>query len=153
MNSLITSNYTVTYTLNNCSSSIESAEVTVTEQPVLSTENQGICEGESVVLTAIPSVLGGQYLWLPNNETSETITVSPNNTTTYEVMYTINGCQTDLEPIIVSVDAMPITTFDVNVTSGCAPLNVVFTNTTPNTSGCTWSINNGSTFRGCTNMS
>ena len=153
VNPLVTSNYTVTYTLNNCSSSIESAEVTVTEQPVLSTENQGICEGESVVLTAIPSVLGGQYLWLPNNETSETITVSPNTTTTYEVMYTINGCQTDLEPIIVSVDAMPITTFDVNVTSGCAPLNVVFTNTTSNTSGCTWSINDGSTFSGCENMS
>ena len=153
VNPLVTSNYTVTYTLNNCSSSIESAEVTVTEQPVLLTENQGICEGESVVLNAIPSVLGGQYLWLPNNETSETMTVSPTTTTTYQVMYTINGCQTDLEPIIVSVDAMPITTFDVNVTSGCAPLNVMFTNTTPNTSGCTWTINDGSTFSGCANTS
>ena len=153
VNPLVTSNYTVTYTLNNCSSSLESAQVTVTEQPALSTENQGICEGESIVLTATPSVMGGQYLWLPNNEVTETINVSPDTTTTYQVIYDINGCQSDLESITVSVDAMPITTFDVNVTSGCAPLNVVFTNTTPNSSECTWSINNGSTFSGCTNTS
>ena len=68
-------------------------------------------------------------------------------------MYEINGCETDYETITVTVDAMPITTFDVNVTSGCPPLNVVFTNTTDNTLGCTWSINNGTSFDGCANTS
>ena len=149
-----TSNYTVSYELNNCLSSMETAVVTVTEQPLLSTsEDQGICEGDSVSLLANPSVLGGNFTWLPGNETSASIVVSPNITTEYQVMYEINGCETDYETINVSVDAMPITTFDVNVTSGCPPLNVVFTNTTDNTTNCNWTINNGTTFDGCANSS
>ena len=149
----ITSNYTVSYSVNNCSSSIENAIVSVTEQPVLSVQDQGICEGENIVLSAIPSIAGGQFLWLPSNQTSETISVSPNTTTIYQVIYDVNGCQTELESILVSVDAMPLTTFDVNVTSGCAPLNVTFTNTTPNAYDCNWSLDNGTTFSGCTNTS
>lgn len=153
VNPVFTSNYTVSYELNDCISSTETATVTVTEQPVLSFSDQGICEGESVSLSAIPSVLGGNYIWLPGNETSPSISVNPTLTTDYEVMYEVNGCQTDYETITVTVDPMPITTFDVNVTSGCPPLNVVFTNTTDNTLGCNWIINNGSSFDGCTNSS
>ena len=146
-----TSNYTVSYEINDCLSSIETAIVTVTEQPILSVIDQGICEGESISISANPSVLGGNYLWLPGNETSASITVNPNVTTDYQVMYELNGCETDYEILTVTVDPMPIATFDVNITSGCPPLNVVFTNTTDNTSGCTWTINNGSFFNGCTN--
>lgn len=153
VNPIFTSNYTVSYELNNCSSSIETAIVTVTEQPILSFTDQGICEGDSVSLVVSPSVLGGNFIWLPGNETSASITVTPDVTTDYQVMYEVNGCETDYETITVSVDPMPITTFDVNVTSGCPPLNVVFTNTTDNTSGCTWNIDNGTSFDGCTNSS
>ena len=150
---LISSNYSVSYELNNCSSSVVNALVTVTEQPQLSYENQGICEGESTSITVTPSVCGGEYLWLPGNQITQSITVSPILTTEYQVMYQINGCQTDYETITVFVDAMPQTTFDVNVTSGCPPLNVVFTNTTDNTLGCVWSIASESTFTGCENTS
>ena len=153
VNPSFTSNYTVSYELNDCMSSTETALVTVTEQPVLSFSDQGICEGESISLSATPSVLGGNYIWLPGNETSASISVNPTVTTDYQVLYEVNGCETDYETITVTVDPMPITTFDVNVTSGCPPLNVVFTNTTDNTLGCTWIINNGSSFDGCTNSS
>ena len=153
VNPNFTSNYTVSYELNNCLSSMETAVVTVTEQPVLSLTDQGICEGESVSLFANPSVLGGNFIWLPGNETTASINVTPEVSTEYQVMYEINGCETDYETITVTVDAMPITTFDVNVTSGCPPLNVVFTNTTDNTLGCTWTINNGTSFDGCANTS
>ncbi len=153
VNPMFSSNYTVSYELNDCVSSIETALVTVTEQPVLSFSDQGICEGESISLSATPSALGGSYTWLPGNETSASINVSPTVTSDYQVMYELNGCETDYETITVIVDPMPVTTFDVNVTSGCPPLNVVFTNTTDNASGCTWTINNGSSFDGCTNSS
>lgn len=150
---LISTNYAVSYELNNCSSSLVYALVTVTEQPELSYVNEGICEGETISISVSPSVPGGEFIWLPGNETTQSITVSPIVTTEYQVMYQINGCQTDYETLTVSVDAMPQASFDVNMTTGCAPLNIVFTNTTGNTTGCLWSIDNGSTLTGCQNTS
>ena len=44
-------------------------------------------------LTATPSIGGGTYLWNPGGETSQTISVSPSATTTYNVLYTLNGCE------------------------------------------------------------
>lgn len=148
-----TANYSVSYEVNNCSSTTEVALVTVIEQPTLTYTNQGICEGDTISLSVVPSLSGGTYLWLPSNETTPTITIFPEVTSQYQVVYEINGCQSDYETIIVTVDAMPQTTFDVNVTSGCPPLNVIFTNTTSNTSNCYWTINNGTTFNGCSNTS
>ncbi|MBL7939640.1 MAG: hypothetical protein JNL43_09795 [Flavobacteriales bacterium] len=60
-----------------------------------------ICAGESTTLNAISS--GSTYLWTPGGETTSSIAVSPEETTTYMVEVTDTGCSaTDI--MIVNVD-------------------------------------------------
>jgi gliding motility-associated-like protein len=101
-----TTNYTVTYSLNGCQST-NSSEVTVTPAPTVDvTDNVEICQYSQVTLTATPSLLNGTYSWLSppaNNETTKSITVSPNSTTKYFVTYDLNGCTaTDSGTVIVT---------------------------------------------------
>jgi gliding motility-associated-like protein len=101
-----TTNYTVTYSLNGCQST-NSSEVTVTPAPTVDvTDNVEICQYSPVNLTATPSLPNGTYSWLSppaNNETTKSITVSPNSTTKYFVTYNLNGCTaTDSGTVIVT---------------------------------------------------
>jgi gliding motility-associated-like protein len=66
------------------------------------------CPGEEITLTAVPS--GGAppytYLWLPNGETTQSITISPAATTTYSVSVTddcLNETATDNFEVIVPI--------------------------------------------------
>ncbi|RCW90763.1 Ig-like domain-containing protein [Winogradskyella arenosi] len=89
--------YSVEVSNGNCSST---AEVNVTVNPapeLILTEDQLISEGTSVTL----NVGGGEtYLW-STGETSNTITVTPNTTTTYTVNATgPNGCTSSAQVTI-----------------------------------------------------
>ncbi len=88
----ITTTYTVTYSNGNCSSAPATGVVTVSASPTLSVNSSTICPGASATLTATASPSGGTYLWSPNGETTQTISVSPATTTTYSVSYNLNGC-------------------------------------------------------------
>jgi hypothetical protein len=63
--------------------------------------DQVICPGNSVVLDA--GVPGASYEWTPDNgEFTQSITVSPTNSTTYAVIVSVNGCSgTDQVTIVV----------------------------------------------------
>jgi gliding motility-associated-like protein len=87
-----TTTYTVTYSNGSCSSAPASGVVTVSASPTLSVNSSTICPGSSAILTATASPIGGTYLWSPNGETTQTISVSPASTTTYSVAYNLNGC-------------------------------------------------------------
>ncbi|MEM6398512.1 MAG: proprotein convertase P-domain-containing protein [Bacteroidota bacterium] len=63
-----------------------------------------ICAGQSLVLAAQGTV--GTYLW-STNETTETINVSPTDTTTYNLVTTANGC-TDTAQVVVAVNTPTI---------------------------------------------
>jgi len=97
--------YTVTATLNGCTNS-DSVTVVVLE-PDSVTANAGddvsICEGESVTLTATG---GTDYLW-STGETSASIQVSPDVTTTYIVTVS-KGSQFDTDLVTVYVNDLPI---------------------------------------------
>ena len=147
------SNYSVTYELNNCISPSVSATVIVTDQPYLTYSDTGICIGETISLTATPSVSGGIFSWTPGNYTTETVTVTPNSTTDYQVTYDLNGCLAELATVTVIVDTIPIATFDVSATTGCPPMNVVFTNTTDNSFDCNWDINGVTNITECSDFS
>lgn len=96
--------YSVTVTdWNGCSAS-DNVEITVNPSPTASvTENQSICQNESVTLTASG---GAQYIW-SNNETSASITVSPWQTTTYYVNVGTNNCF-DNAQVVVTVNQNPM---------------------------------------------
>ena len=61
--------------------------------PSISLNAETICVGDLVTLTASPSILGGTYLW-STGETTPSINVSPNTTTSYSCDYDLNGCLT-----------------------------------------------------------
>ncbi len=100
------SEYTVQYTLNGCLAEATSL-VTVNPVPELTINNETICQGESVLLTATSNLLGGTYLW-GNNSSDQSINVTPGSTTSYSVLYTLDGCQVTASTT-VNVNPIPIT--------------------------------------------
>ncbi len=145
-----TTTYSVTYTLNGCTSQSATGTVTVNQIPTVSVNNPVICIGESATLTASPSTAGGTYVWSPNGETTNAITVTPIATSSYSVTYTLNGCTSQSATGTVTVNPLPTVSFSGDQLTGCAPLTVNFASTGGNPSNCSWSMGNGQTVSGCT---
>jgi large repetitive protein len=125
-----TSTYTLTVTdANGCTAS---AAVTVTTSGainVIITGADSFCVGDSTVLTAMVSGGSGvyTYLWLPGNSTTNYITAYPTSTTVYSVEVN-SGCGSGFvtATFTVTVFPLPVTSFEANPYSGCAPLCVQF---------------------------
>lgn len=93
--------------------------------------NESICQGGTAILTATPSVAGGTYTWVPGGENTSTISVSPNTTTSYTVMYTLSGCTTtgvstvsvnsNLSLVAASASVCPAQTTTLTVSGGAEP--------------------------------
>ncbi|NBP05618.1 MAG: hypothetical protein EBV15_05260, partial [Bacteroidetes bacterium] len=124
-----TSNYSLIYSVNGCSSSPVSATVTIIPVPEISVQDVSICEGETATLTAVPDLLGGTYLWSPNPLTTSSISIAPLATTTYSVIYSLNGCSSVSESAQVIVNSIPSVSFDASSLTGCAPANISLWNT------------------------
>ena len=75
--------------------------LTTPPPPTVSVNSTNVCAGQSITLTATPSVAGGTYLW-SNGAITPTITVNPNTTTTYTVTYTNNGIATGSGTVTVN---------------------------------------------------
>ncbi|MDB3905574.1 gliding motility-associated C-terminal domain-containing protein, partial [Crocinitomicaceae bacterium] len=150
---IITTSYSVVYELNNCVSPEVNALVTVTDQPSISVSDIGLCIGETISITATPSVPGGLFTWMPGDYNTETITITPSSTMDYLVNYDLNGCLAETQTVTVTVDTVPEVTFDVNSTSGCSPMNVVFTNTTNNSFDCVWDVDGLASIDECSDFS
>lgn len=115
-NNLTAGNYTVSVTdANSC---VLSSNLTITDNSSLSVSlnSVSICEGESANLTAIPSTDGGTYLWSSNNQTTQSILVSPATSTSYTVTYSLNGC-TASATATVDVSPFPIASVTVSDTT------------------------------------
>ncbi|MEM8584256.1 MAG: proprotein convertase P-domain-containing protein [Bacteroidota bacterium] len=96
--------YVATTGIGNCLQA-DTLEVFVLPQVAASLgPDTTICAGESLVLTAQGTP--GDYLW-STNENTESISVSPADTTTYSLVTTANGC-TDTAEIVVSINAPAI---------------------------------------------
>jgi hypothetical protein len=138
-------NYGVTYTLNGCSatSSSTTGNVVVNPIPTVTVPTPAaICAGQQATLTATPSALGGTFLWSvnANNATSASINVSPTATTTYSVVYTLNGCASAPTSVTVTVNPIPVIT--INDTIICGGLSVLLNpSVTPTGGTYLWSAN------------
>jgi gliding motility-associated-like protein len=134
----------------NCASSNPvSLQLVVQPIPTIDVSPISICAGASGTLVAVVDLPGGTFLWTPTSATSASINVAPTTSTTYAVVYTLNGCSNS-DSVLVSVDPLPSVSFVADTLIGCAPLSVNFTSTTngdPNS--CTWALSNGQTLSGC----
>ncbi|MDQ3191559.1 MAG: PKD domain-containing protein [Bacteroidota bacterium] len=143
-----TTSYSVVYTLNGCSSNTESGTVTVNPIPTITVNNETICDGQSAILIATPlPATGGTYLW-NNGATTQSITVSPVATTSYSVVYTLNGCSSNSESGVVTVN--PIPTVTVNNETICDGQSIILTSTPMPYAGGTYLWDNGETTQSIT---
>jgi len=131
---------------------VNTDQVVVTVNPI-PTVNAGnditICNGESVTLTATGA---NTYIWT-NGVTNGISFTPPSGSTTYTVTgTTIAGC-TDSDDVTVTVLTNLPVTFVPDVTTGCAPLTVSFTNTTVGGIDCYWSMGDGTFINDCGNVS
>jgi gliding motility-associated-like protein len=139
----ISTNYTVTYTLNNCTSPAAQAQVTVNPIPVVSLSSATICEADPVTLTATPNLLGGSYTWGPNGIAGgANQTFTPLQDTTLTVIYTLNNCPSLPATSTVTVHPLPVVTFSANPLEGCAPLAVTLTADDATNATYSWSTSN-----------
>lgn len=99
-----TATYTVTGVDANGCENTDNVEVVVNELPVVNAgEDQEICIGEQVTLTAIGATT---YSW--NNSVQNGVSFSPTSTTTYTVVGSnANGCESTDE-VMVIVNPLPI---------------------------------------------
>ncbi len=77
--------------------------------PSISATGGTICAGENIVLSASGSPSGGTYSWDNGAGTNATATVSPGDTTTFTVTYTLNGCNASAS---TTVFVNPLPTID-----------------------------------------
>ena len=122
--------YTVTYAIGTCASDPVSAEVTEVAPPSITgisfTETSGLfsddgimCAGlDNVTLTASASTGTGSYLWSQGG-TNNSITVSPNSTTSYSVTYTDGGCESAPFSATVTVNNLPSNNYTSTITNAC----------------------------------
>ena len=103
-----TTSYSLVFTSSNgCVSPSVSADIVVKPNPIISVGNDTICIGSSTTLTSSVDLTGGTYTWSPLPSTSNSITVTPNITTNYTVIYNLQGC-TDTATAQVWVNPIPV---------------------------------------------
>jgi gliding motility-associated-like protein len=102
-----TTNYTVTYSLGGCTPAIANATITVNPAPTLTVNSLTLCSGVAGTLTAVPSQIGGTFLW-STNETTDAISVTPTVTTSYTVTYSLGGCTPATATATVTVNPTPV---------------------------------------------
>ncbi|CAN5912326.1 hypothetical protein BH11BAC7_BH11BAC7_14340 [soil metagenome] len=146
---IVTTTYSVFVTdANGCVSANQT--VTVTVNPPLTVQAMPgitVCANTIVNLTAVGNGGSGTYTytWLPTLQSGNSVNTNVVVTTTYTVVLTDNcGTAPDSSTITVTVNPQPIVFIAAtNATSGCLPLCVDFTNTTPNTASILWTFGNG----------
>lgn len=133
--------YTVIGTLAGCSST-STTNITVNMLPIITVASQTICEGQIATITANGATT---YSW-SNGSTTNPLIVNSTSSSTYTVTGTNNGCSSSVS-VAVTVAASPNIIFNSNLTSGCAPLCIQFSDLTTIISGAIsswdWSFNDG----------
>ncbi len=131
--------YTVTST-NACGTATASITIVLQEPPVAAIEGDTlICPGTALELTAIG---GDTYLW-DNGSTDQSIQVDTPGT--YSVLVS-NACGSDAAMITVAMGEDIVAAFDVDVSTGMAPLGMLFLNlSVPDDADFAWDMGDGFT--------
>lgn len=140
--------YTVTATLAGCSSTDDvtidgSGSIFLNAGPDVS-----VCEGESVTLTGT-NPDGATLVW--DLGVTDGIAFTPSlGTTTYTLTGTAGTC-IETDDVDVTVHPLPNPSISADITTGCAPLTVNFSDVGGGVSGtvCSWSFGDGSSSSAC----
>ena len=125
--------YTVVVTdANGCTSTVTATVTQPTDVTLSAVTTAGsVCAGTGTQLTSAGAggTPGYTYSWMPGPLAGSTQNVVPAATTTYTVYVAdANGC-VDSATVLVVVNPVPVAILFGDVTSGCAPLCVNFTDT------------------------
>ena len=136
----------------NCFDAVNNADlISIDPAPVVVVPADFVsCENDIITLTATGAAT---YQW--DNNAVNGVAFVPLTTTTYTVIGTdANGCQ-DATEITVTVEPLPIVSFEADVVSGCEPLTVVFTNSSvgTNLADCQWTFGDGGSGSSCDTIS
>ncbi|WP_341901592.1 Ig-like domain-containing protein [Fluviicola taffensis] len=157
----ISGSVTVIPTLNGCIGSSVTFTIGVSNNP---SANAGVDIGlciNSLTGNQIgsASVVGNTYLWNPATNLSNAAISNPtvNTTTAGTTQYTVTvtnalGCQST-DVVSVTINPLPIVSFNSPVASGCAPVSISFTNASANSVNCVWTFEGGGTQVGCGSVS
>ena len=143
--------YTLTETVNGCSSAPDSLSVIIYALPPAPNagSNSPVCVGDSLFLTAA-NITGATYAWTDPAGFSSTDqnpvipNVSLSDANTYTVSATTNGCTGPGSSVVVTISSRPLASF-TSTAPQCAGSPVDFTNTGSTGGGFTFSWNFGST--------
>jgi gliding motility-associated-like protein len=155
--------YQIIYTVNGCSDTASTNIIVKLIPTVTAWANfDTICPGNSSELYSIglPGISNGQtgtYAWTPSATLSvsvgDTVTATPLSTTTYNVIYTLNGCPSTPASVVITLATAPQVAIVNNPTGsicigGCVVLSAVPSATLVIPSGYVW--NTGATTQSIT---
>ena len=156
VNPIFPTTYTITVTDANGCTAIYTVPISVNTPLSLTVSGQtSVCPGSNITLVAHATGGDGNYnfVWLPGNQTTQTVSFNPTKDTVITIELT-DGCGSTMQTIVipVSVNPTPLISFSADITSGCKPLCIQFSDLTTNLnrSGIqrVWSFGNGDTLSG-----
>ena len=141
--------YSATITLNGCTSAPATTDAIIRPTPVITVSaNSPVCEGIDLNLTA-SNISGATYTWTgPNVFTSSLFNPTINNATaqnsgTYAVTATLNGCTSPAASVIITVNPIPSTPVASNDAPVCAGKNINLTASSISGATYSWTGPNG----------
>ncbi|UKN01467.1 PKD domain-containing protein [Paracrocinitomix mangrovi] len=155
----VAGNYTITLIVDGfCGPDTATADIIVHPFPIadFTANPTSGCVNFDVNITN-NSTLGGTYNWIFNGATPGTSNLYSPPTLNYAtagsydivLQVNVNGCIAN-DTVAIIANPLPIPSFTVTPNNGCTPLDVSFTNTSPNNPGDVfdWDLGNGNTFNG-----
>ena len=139
--------YTVEGVDANGCRAVDSILVTIAMQPLIDAGSDILaCENDVVMLSATGSP--GTITW-SGNPNPLSVPVTPGATWYIATVVDSSGCIAE-DSVLVIGDAIPEPFFNADITQGCAPLEVTFTNTTTgNFTDCFWTFGNQTSVSDC----
>jgi len=130
---------------NNGCSDTDQVSVMVHPLPIVDAgPDQIICRNSSISLSGAGATT---YAW--NNGVFNSTSFTPTVASFYTVTGTDQfGC-INSDSTFVAFELPPVLSGSFSVTSGCAPLEVDFSNNSGTSNSCTWNISDGNSIQGC----
>ncbi|MBD3639242.1 MAG: gliding motility-associated C-terminal domain-containing protein, partial [Crocinitomicaceae bacterium] len=145
---IITRTYSITDDCGNQTMVTQQITIEVVTPQIDAGADQSVCDGEAVTLTA-GNPNNATISW-DNGVFDATSFIPPVGSTTYTVTASECGGQcVSNDQVTVTVNPIPVVSFEGDSLMGCASHEVEFTNNSTEQGNCVWEFGNGVTVNGC----